>query len=250
MHPVLLTLGAFSIYSYGTMLAIGFAVSLFLIRRNSSGFGLDSNRMTDTAVIVLIAGISGARLLYVAMNSPYYLRHPLDVLKLPEGGLVWYGGFFFGLAAMWFYLRWQKLSFWNTADLFAPYVALAQSFGRIGCFLNGCCFGKEAQPGSLLGVIFPGSSELRLPAQVYSALALLAIFVILRIWQGRRKFYGEIFLGYCVLYSSKRFLAEFLRGDNAPVAYGLTFSQVVSAALFLCAVSVLIYRIMLWKRRP
>lgn len=230
MHSVLIKLGPLSIYSYGVMVALGFGLSTFLIYTRAAKFNLDKERIIDLAIIILVGGIIGARLLYVLSNVDYYASRPIEILNLSKGGLVWYGGFVAGLIVSIWYLKKNRINFWAFTDLAAPYIALAQSLGRIGCFLNGCCFGIEGHP-----------------VQIYSSLALLAIFAILRAWQDRRHFAGEIFLGYCLLYSLKRFFMEFLRGDNPVVALNLTVSQIISALVFFISIFIFIYRAFRWK---
>ena len=249
MHPILLKLGSFTIYSYGVMAALGFGLATLLIYRQSSRFSVDKEKMIDLAILILITGISGARALYVLINIGYYIPRPFEIFNLSKGGLVWYGGFLTALVFTVLYLRKNKLNFWNVTDLIAPYIALAQSLGRIGCFLNGCCYGLEAPAGYMFSVRFPCESVSRYPTQIYSALALFFIFAVLRIWQGRRHFTGEIFLGYCALYSLKRFLMEFLRGDNPRMAYGLTMSQSISIVIFIVSAAILTYKVMEWKKK-
>ena len=247
MHPVLLKFGPFSIYSYGVMLAFGFGLSILLIYNRSAGFGLDRDKMVDLSIFIFLAGIIGARIFYVLLNISHYLERPLEILDLSKGGLVWYGGFLSGLLTAICYILKNRLYVWSVFDLISPYIALAQSLGRIGCFLNGCCFGVEAPLSYPFAVIFPDSFTPLYPTQVYSSLALILIFIILRIWQDRRHFYGEIFLGYCILYSSKRFFLEFLRGDNAKIFLNLTISQVISLAVFLVSIAIFISRAAKWK---
>lgn len=242
MLPVLVKIGPLTIYSYGVAVAIGFGLSAFLIMRRAKRFGLDKDKIINLLILILAGGIIGARGLYILLNINYYLANPFEIFNLSKGGLVWYGGFASGLAAAIWYIKKNKINFWDFSDLAAPYLALAQSLGRVGCFLNGCCFGMEAK-GLQLSAVFHGSPALRYPTQIYSSLTLLLVFVVLRIRQDRRHFNGEIFLGYCVLYSSKRFFMEFLRGDNPAVIYNLTISQILSASLFLVSVFILIYKI-------
>jgi phosphatidylglycerol:prolipoprotein diacylglycerol transferase len=121
---------------------------------------------------------------------------------------------------------------WNTMDLLAPYIALAQGLGRIGCFLNGCCYGTGG-----------------MPVQIYSSLLLFVIFMILMLWQKVRRFTGEIFLAYCVLYSFKRFGMEFLRGDNPGVLFGLTLSQAISLAVISIALPAFIVKSYRWSAK-
>ncbi len=231
MHPILLKIGPITIYSYGVMVALGFTVSVILICKHAAGFNLDKDKMLDLAVIILLAGIIGARILYVALNLKVYMADPIEILKLSRGGLVWYGGFLSALFAAVFYIRKKGMDFWNVVDLIAPYTALAQAFGRIGCFLNGCCYGIDG-----------------LPAQIYSSILLFLIFVILRLWQKRRRFAGEIFLGYCLLYCLKRFVIEFIRGDNPRIFLGLTISQIVSFVVFLAAAVLFTQKAIRWKK--
>lgn len=237
MHPILLKIGPLTVYSYGTMLAIGFAVSFFLIYRQAIRNNIDKDAITNLALLTLFAGIAGGRILYIITNAEYYLAHPLEVFNLSKGGLVFYGGFFGGVAAFAYYSERKKIGFWNAADIFAPYLALTQAFGRIGCFLNGCCYGKQAEGGSLY------------PAQIYSSVLLAAIFLILLFWQKRRRFKGEVFLAYCLLYSIKRFFIEFLRGDNMPVAFGLTMSQLISISIFIFGCIIFSLKAREWAKR-
>jgi len=232
MHPILLKLGPFTIYSYGVMVAIGFGVATFLARARASKLNIDPDKIIDVAILLIVFGIIGARLLYVLLNLSFYVANPIDIIKLSNGGLVWYGGFISAVLAGTVYVKKTRLNFWAVADLFVPYVALAQAFGRIGCFLNGCCYGKDG-----------------IPVQIYSSIALFIIFVILRIWQDNKHFESEIFLGYCVLYSFKRFLMEFLRGDNPRILYGLTMSQIISVFVFLLSAAYLLHRMIQWKKR-
>jgi len=247
MHPIITKIGPLYVYSYGLMVAIGFAVATLLAYKHADDFGINKERIIDLGIVMLLGGVIGARIVYVALNFQYYTRNPLEIINLTKGGLVWYGAFIFGMIASAWFVRKHRINFWTAADLFAPYIALAQAFGRIGCLLNGCCYGSEAPSSFLLGVIFPEDSVLRYPTQIFSALALLLIFIILRIWQKKRFFCGEIFLGYGLLYSMKRFGVEFFRGDYPKILYGLTISQLISAAIFIACLTLFIYRLLEWK---
>ena len=250
MHPILFKIGPLTIYSYGAMVALGFGLATLLIYARAAKFGLDKDKIIDLVIIILVVGIIGARALYVFLNLPHYMANPMEVPNLSKGGLVWYGGFLSALFAAIWYIRKKRIDFWAVADLMAPYIALAQSFGRIGCFLNGCCYGIEVAPGSPFAVTFPCESISRQPTQIYSSIALFSIFVILMLWQERRHFYGEIFLCYCLLYSFKRFFMEFLRGDNPHLMLGLTLSQYISIAIFLASLLVFLYKVIKWKENP
>ncbi|MCX5680566.1 MAG: prolipoprotein diacylglyceryl transferase [Candidatus Omnitrophica bacterium] len=232
MHPILLKLGPLTVYSYGAFVALGLAVAAFLIYLRAVNFGINKDDSLDLVVLMLVAGIAGARLLYVLLNIGYYRANPSELIDLSKGGLVWYGGFFSALGASIVYIKQKKMGFWNTMDLVTPYIALGQAFGRVGCFLNGCCYG------------FNG-----IPVQLYSSFLLVIIFILLRSWQDRRRFKGEIALGYCILYSLKRFGVEFLRGDNPRVFLGLTISQVISLVVIILVVPIFMKKVSEWKEK-
>ena len=247
MHSIITKIGPLYVYSYGLMVAIGFAVATLLAYKHANDFGIDKERVIDLGIVMLICGIVGARIVYIALNFQYYVRNPPEIINLTKGGLVWYGALIFGLGAAAWFVKKNRINFWMAADLFAPYIALAQAFGRIGCFLNGCCYGSAAPSSLLLGVVFPEESVSRYPTQIFSAIALLLIFVILRIWQKKRHFNGGIFLGYGLLYSMKRFGVEFFRGDYPKILYGFTISQLISVVIFIVCLSLFIYRCLKWK---
>lgn len=239
MHPILLKLGPVTIYSYGAMVAAGFAAALFMLTRDAPKSGIAKSKVIDLAILALFSGIIGARLLYILINPQHYLSNPLEIINLSKGGLVWYGGFITAIAAVGLYIGKAGLKFWTLADLFAPCIALAQAFGRIGCFLNGCCYGVETGKGFIFAIRFPGQEVYRQPVELYSAAALFLIFVILRFMRAKRLFSGAVFLAYLTLYSFKRFVIEFLRGDNPHILLGLTMSQVIS--IIVLAVSMVIF---------
>ena len=247
MHPIITNIGPLYIYSYGLMVAIGFAVATLLAYRHAAEFGINKEKIIDFGITILLGGIIGARAFYIILNLQYYIENPVDILNLTRGGLVWYGAFLSGLIAGTWFVRRNKINFWAMGDLFAPYIALAQAFGRIGCFLNGCCYGSQVPSGFVLSVVFPNESVARHPTQIYSCIILLLIFIALRFWQKRSHFKGQIFLGYLILYSITRFGLEFLRGDNPKDYFGFTISQMVSAAIFIISLTVFTQRLIKWK---
>ena len=148
---------------------------------------------------------------------------------LNEGGLAVQGGILSGIFSCWAVCRFKKISFLKTLDLLAPYVALGQSIGRIGCFFNGCCYGKVTQ--NVFGVIFPGQTLTRIPIQIYSSLGLVLIFTFLIHLRDKKKYDGFIFFMYCGIYSLFRFFMDYFRGDDLFSFYQLTLSQLISAGI-------------------
>ncbi|MCM8797142.1 MAG: prolipoprotein diacylglyceryl transferase [Candidatus Omnitrophica bacterium] len=228
MRPEICTIGPFTIYSYGIMLVAAFLVSVSLACRKATALNLNPDKVFNLAFLSFVAGIIGARLFYVIENFGYYVRNLLEIVKLQHGGLSWFGGLGLGLLVAFRYVSRSKLEIYSVLDLFAPFVALAQSIGRIGCLLNGCCYGKE----SIFGIYFPVHGKILIPTQIYSSLFLLALFIILRFLQEKNYRKGEIIFTYLLLYSAGRFLVEFWRADNPVLLWGLTLFQLISLALF------------------
>ena len=238
MHRILFQFGPFTLYSYGLFVAIGFLLSTILILRDSGKFGISRDSVFDCLIAILIGGLIGGRLLFVIINREYYFHHPLRAFMFYEGGMAIQGALVMAVAAGAVTARVKKIPFWRTSDLIAPYIALAQAVGRIGCFLNGCCYGRIIEKG--IGVTFPQETVMRVPTQTYSSLVLLAIFALLIALRDRRPFDGYIFAMYMILYSVFRFFMDFFRGDDLALVFGMKLSQVISIGMFVCGVCVYI----------
>lgn len=237
MHPVICEIGPFKIYSYGLMLAIAFFISVFFASKEAKKRSFPADLIWNTGFVAVIAGIAGARIFYVLENIEFYFNHPLEIIILQHGGLSWFGGFILGTAAAIYYLKKRKFSVLKTLDIFAPYLALAQGIGRLGCFLNGCCYGKV----SVCGIYSPLHNQTLIPTQLYSSLALILIFIFLRYLQSKPLHEGTIICSYLVLYSVKRFIIEFFRNDNHVFMFGLTLFQIISVVLFFFSLTCLFF---------
>lgn len=231
MHPVLLRLGPLTLYSYGLAIALGFLLASWLAGRRARAVGVDPARVQRIALTGLLAGLAGGRAAYVLLNWQVYAANPLEILRLDHGGLIFYGGLAAGVLAGLLAIRAAKLPVPATLDLLMPPLVAAHAAGRVGCFLNGCCYGE---PTALpWGVLFPPDILYRHPTQLYETGALLLIFLILKRAERRSPPAGTVLFLYGALYGSWRFLVEFLRGDNARVLFGLTVFQLVSLPLAL-----------------
>jgi len=239
MHPILFKIGPITVYSYGVCVALAFLVCSFLIWTNASLVGIPRKKMLDFVIVILVSGLIGGRLLHVFLNLSYYKTVPIEIFFITQGGLAFQGAlicsFIFGII----FLKRNSIPLWSAGDLVAPYAALGQSIGRIGCFLNGCCFGKYTSSSSL-GVLFPGESLLRLPTQIFYAVGLLSIYIILRYMLEKRILKKSLIFLYLVLISFQRFFIDFLRGDIKQIYLGLTVTQLISIFIFLIALIVLV----------
>ena len=233
MHPIILKIGPVVIYSYGLMLALGFAIAVYLVRRRAEIEGIKSSVIVDLCFCIIVTGIIGARLLYVFENYDYYLKNPLEIPMINKGGLILYGGIILASVTTIIFVKVRSLHLWKVADLLMPYVAFGQAIGRIGCLLNGCCYGKPT--AGLFGVNMPGHYTKIHPTQLFESVAMLFIFFALLLLRKRKKYDGQIFFYYVIFYSIIRFLIEFLRGDNQVVFLALTLSQIISLLLLFSA---------------
>ncbi len=180
MCPILFQLGRFTVYAYGSILALGFIAGGILILWKARREGISLDRVIELFCLTIFSALVGARGLDVLIHLPFYREDPFKVFRLWEGGLTFYGGFLLAVGMGIAYMRWYRLPIWKMADLFGPSVALGLFFARIGCFMAGCCYGKE----TLLpwGVTFTDPQSLaRLrvplhPTQLYEAAGGLFLF--------------------------------------------------------------------------
>ena len=231
MFPVILKIGPLTLHSYGLLFAIAVLVCAFLLSREARSLGMDSALIYDFVFWVILSGIVGARIFYILLNVPFFIQHPLEIIMIQNGGLAWQGGLILASITGITFIQKRNLPLLKMADLVAPYIALGQSIGRIGCFLNGCCFGKEVS----WGIYFPVHNARLHPTQLYDSIGLLIIFFILKTYQ---KFYpplGQVFIMYLILASVLRFGIEFLRADHRILFFGLSIFQILCLGLILAA---------------
>ena len=236
MLPEICHIGPFTIYSYGLLLVIAFFVCAWLSRLQAVKEKMDGEQIFNLCFYVFIFGIIGSRIFYVLINARFYLDNPLEIIMLQHGGMAWFGGVIFGTSGAILFIRKHKMNLLRSLDLLAPFIALGQAIGRIGCLLNGCCFGRESK----FGLYFKLFDQVLIPTQLYSSLLLLLIFYILRFKQDHKHLPGEIFCSYLFLYSLKRFFIEFLRNDSPRIFYGLTFFQILCLVMFFTSLGMFI----------
>jgi len=258
--PVPFTDRTFPIHSYGVMAMLGFLAGVLVARWRARKAGLSADAVTDIGLWALLAGLAGSRLLYVLENAGYYFDtsrpgwSALDVFKIWEGGLVFYGGFIGAFIAVVLAARKRGLRLLAVLDVIAPSLALGHAFGRIGCFLRGCCYGVPLRQGTWYGVVFPPGAPAYdphgprsippstpvFPTQLVSALDLFAIFVVLHLFFAHRRAEGQVSGLYLVLYSVHRFVIEFFRADTH-LPGKLSAAQWLSLLVFFVGLGMLVY---------
>jgi phosphatidylglycerol:prolipoprotein diacylglycerol transferase len=236
MHPRLLQIGPFTLYSFGLMVIIGFLAGVFLARRLAGERGLPGEAFVDAAVVMLFASVAGARLLFVALHWRDY-SGLAEAAAIWRGGMSFHGGLAAGVLAGVIYMRRLKLPVLALGDAAAPALALGYAIGRVGCLLNGCCYGG---PTTLpWGMHFPDADPRFLyhPAQVYASILNLMLMAALIHAYRRPHRSGQVLALYLGGYSVYRFAIESLRkGVTAKVlAFGLTEAQVFSIFVIVAA---------------
>jgi phosphatidylglycerol---prolipoprotein diacylglyceryl transferase len=257
MHPILFKIGPLAIHSYGIMLALSFILGIFIAVRLGKKRGIDENEIVNIGFIIIISSIVGARLFYVLFHLNEFQGRWLYTFwpvqrdgSVGLGGLILLGGFLTALISSTVYIIYKKLNFWKLADSIAPGIAIGIFFTRIGCYLNGCCFGKACSPA--LGVIFPPHSAAHsvmgsvplYPTQLYSSFYGLLIFGIL-LWIDRKIRFDGLNIGiFLILYGIARFAVDFFRyyENQMFIVGGLGFNQVVSLSMLLAGLVMILYQ--------
>lgn len=241
MYNELFTIGPVTVYGYGLMIAIGIIAAYLNTERLAKKAGVDPEPVFNILIIGVGFGLLGAKLLYFVTILDEILANPKLLLNITEGFVV-YGGIIGGIASAWLYCHIKKLPFLKYLDAAAPSIALAQGFGRFGCFLAGCCYGMEMD--CPISITFTNSSYAPnniplFPSQLVSSAFDFAHFFVLCALYKRNKTPGRIGAFYLIFYSIGRFIIEFFRGDLARGSVGtLSTSQFIS--LFVAAAGILL----------
>lgn len=236
MHSELFHYGFITVYAYGTMLSLAILAGGYLAVREANRKGISQEAVLDFILYACIAGLVGSRLLYILLEIDSYAANPVKIFALRDGGLSFHGAVLGGAAVGIWFIRKYQVSFGRLADLFAPSLALGYAIGRIGCFLNGCCYGIPT--GAWWGVFTRYAPGLRHPTQLYATAANLLIFAVLWRLRRHRRFDGYLFLLYLILYSVYRFGNEFFRENLGPPA-PLTTAQIASLGIIGVSVALL-----------
>lgn len=250
MHPIIAKLGPVTIYSYGAMVAIAFVLGIYLARIEAGRKDIEKDLVYDLVFYIVLGSLIGARLYFLAFFNPAsFIRDPLSVFKIWQGGLAIHGAILGGILASILFSKRHKISFWKLADMVAPSVILGQAIGRIGCLLNGCCYGVPTE--SIFGIKFPKDSLADIayaglavhPTQLYEA--LFNVFGFLALWPLRKKikFDGGLFLAYLMIYNCIRIVISSLRGDSLLIwGTDIKIAQALSAGIIAVALALFVKR--------
>lgn len=249
MHPILFEIGPLRLTTYGLAMMLAFLAGIWMAMERGKRRGIPGEFVADLSTAILIGSLLGARGLYVLTHLAEFRGRWLDTIKPVQSdgtigiaGLVLLGGVLVAIPLTVWYTKKRGHSVLDTVDLLAPSLALGIAIGRVGCLMNGCCYGQSCDlPWA---IHYPVDSALHAlgavhPTQVYSILANLSVMAVL-LWIARRRaFPGQIFALFLLLYSPGRFIVEFLRDYEPSMIRGhiggwaVTTSQLLTLGMFV-----------------
>jgi phosphatidylglycerol:prolipoprotein diacylglycerol transferase len=217
MHPVLFRIGSFQFYTYGFFIAIGAVLgTLFMWWQGKKRYGLTLDQANSLFLLLFFGGVVGGKIFVIFENPSLYFRNPSQLLS--TNGFVFYGSLLTAIPLMLWFFRKNKIPVLGMLDVMAMVTCIVHGFGRIGCFNAGCCYGKPTS--SFLGVIFTDptcqAQPLNIPlhpTQLYEATSIFIILMILFFIDKNKRFDGQVFLSYLILYCICRWIFEIYRGD-------------------------------------
>lgn len=227
MRPEIFSIGPFTLHSFGFVVVLGVLAALFLMTQAARRYGFPpEDKVFDLVFVVIFSGFFGARFFYIVQEWSWYQNHFFEIFQIWKGGLVYYGGMITSFTALFIYLLSTRLPLLATTDFLIVYVPLVHAFGRLGCFFNGCCYGKTCRlPWAVQFPDLPGPVH---PVQIYELFYNLILFgFLVRFYPGRR-FSGQIISLYLILYAAGRFFLEYFRGGQNPWLFSLTLHQILS----------------------
>lgn len=240
MDPIAFHLGSWPVYWYGIFAAAGFLSAIFHWNWLGARIGRSMGSGSDLALWIMLGGVVGARVAFVAANWPQFREAPLSIFALHEGGLIYYGGLAGGVLAVMVFAHVRREPLWPLGDFVVSALPLAHALGRIGCFTRGCCYGALCAGG---GWAIEAHGARRHPVQIYEAAANVALYVvILPIVLRRRERPGLAVAAYLALYGCIRLGMEFLRGDERQMLAGLTVAQWISMGLIATGATIFLAR--------
>ena len=222
MHPILFTIFGFQVHTFGVAMVVAFILSVSLAQARGPRFGITRHQMGDLAFWAIFAGVFGARFLFIVQDWHYFATHPRELFTLQFQGLTSFGGLIFGALAAIAWAWRKRIPVRNLLDAAAPAFLVGHLVGRVGCLMNGCCFGGACPVGTPWGIHVDNSPLLHHPAQIYDSLMNLAALGLVLFVERRATLKAGAITGrVIVFYGDARFIYEFWRaGTDAQVARG------------------------------
>jgi phosphatidylglycerol:prolipoprotein diacylglycerol transferase len=255
MHPILFEFGTFKVFSYGFMIMMGVVAAFTYLYSQRQRFLPNVDKISELILLCFVSVFVGGKFFYFLEKPTYFIQNPSDFFANIGQGFVFYGSFLFTIPALYWWLHKNQLNIYYSSDFIAIAGSLVHGFGKVGCFMAGCCHGKQCDLTNSFGLIFNAPHTAAdpigvplYPVQLWDALLILSISVFMIWYMNRKKFQGELFLIYTLIYAVGRFITENYRGDDARgFVFGGWLSHSQFIALLLITISGLLY-IRGWKR--
>lgn len=230
INKIAFRVGNINIYWYGIIIVTAIAIAIIFCKKNDGKYNIKFDNILELLIYLIPVSIITARAYYVLFNLEYYSKNLLQIFNIKNGGIAIYGALIGGGVTTYIYCKNKKIDFLNLLDYIVPSIALAQSIGRVGNFINVEAYGIESKLPWRMGILENGIYKEVHPTFLYESLATLAIFIILK--NKKRKFKGEILYLYIIMYSFVRFFIEGIRIDSL-MLYNIKISQILSMLLFV-----------------
>ncbi len=237
MCPVIFDFGSFKVFGYGFFILIGTIIAYFFAQSRAKSVNMNFDRVTEMALLIVFASYIGGKVFLWFSDWDFYMQNPQKMLEINGDGFVFYGSFIFSIASLLLFFYFLKIPSAPVFDVLAICTAFVHGFGKIGCFMAGCCYGKICDFS--IGVVYhntlcqakPLDTPLY-PVQLIDAFVIFCAAIFLIWYNKRKKFTGELLLWYIFIYGTARFFTEFIRGDEDRGFVGaLSQSQWVSIGL-------------------
>ncbi|MCO5296410.1 MAG: prolipoprotein diacylglyceryl transferase [Fimbriimonadaceae bacterium] len=241
MHPVLFEIFGFKVHSFGLLMLVAFVTALWFARSRARRFGFEPDEVSDIAFWALIAGVLGARIAFIVQEIPFYSQHPEKLLSLQFEGLTSFGGLIFGFLAIVVGCWRRKKPVLAFLDLAGGPMLVGHAIGRVGCLLNGCCYGGVCDLPWAISI--EGLPGLYHPAQIYDSFMNLAGLAVLLLVERRGLVRGRSFGVFLVVHGLARFVYEFWRAGTTSTTIGrspLTEGHVAALVLVVLGIAVLV----------
>ncbi len=254
MIPVLFQIGSFKLYSFGVMMVVAFFAGIHIAKLRGRKFGLTFEQIGDLAFWTLIFSVLGARIVFILIEWDYYSKRPNELFSLQFQGLTSFGGLIFGIIAALIWAKRHRFNMMALLDVMSPAFLVGHAIGRIGCLLNGCCYGHVCPPGTPFGVHAHGAGDdkLHIPAQAYDSAMNLAALWLLLVLEKRFKYTGQAAGVVLILHGIARFIYEFWRAGSSSTYWGslpITEAQAMAFLISLAGVGLYLYAAAVGKKR-
>ena len=242
------SVGNIEIYWYAILISIAFIIAIFALKNDSKKYRIEYDIILKLLIIMIPVSIIFARLYYVIFNLEYYMNKPLEIINIRNGGLAIYGGIIGAIIVIILFCKNKKIKVMDLLDLFVPYLALGQSMGRWGNFINGEAHGSITNSIFRMGIVENGIYMEVHPTFLYESICTLTLFFILKYLKNNRKYSGQLTITYLFFYSIIRAVIEGLRTDSLMMG-NIRISQLLSILLLIGIIGYKLYFLIKNKRK-